>query len=726
MMESPMKKTFLFVTLTFVCILLFTAWSAPDEGMWMLNQLDKLPWAEMQKRGLQLTPRQIYNPDSTSLKDAMILLAGGSSSFISPDGLILTNHHVAFAGIQSISSVQEDYLNNGYYAKTRDEELPIPSYQAQIVASQRDITAEVLGGLRDGLSPSERADSIRARQRQIEQAASKKTGFECRSAEFYNGVKYYLFAYEVLKDVRLVYAPPTAIGNYGGEVDNWYWPRHTGDFSLMRVYSGPDGKPAKFSKENVPFKPKAFLPISSKGFDENSFAMILGFPGRTFRYRTSPEIQVARDETLPMTIDFFKTRMDIIEAAGKNDRAVEIRYASKWRGMANTYKNYQGTLEGMKRADIMTLRHEEERKFQEFLHSKPELEAKYGTIIADIGKTYEELKQFNQRQITYAQLVGGSDILSIAVRFNTLANHFAKDSTGKNRPPDSELQSLKDALPRAFKDLNLNVDKELLSSLVIKSAEIRPEQRLQAVVHIVGSETGERRGKSVREQISKMYEHSKLTSLDGCLSLLSKSADDIRDDDIVKFAIELDKDNTQLQSAVSAFNARIGLLRSKLLEAWMAWKGPDLYPDANRTLRFTYGKVKSFEPRDAVHYDYETTLRGVMQKETGVDPFIVPARLRSLWEKKDFGPYADPNVKDVPVAFIADLDITGGNSGSPVINGKGELIGVAFDGNWEAVVGDYVFQESLQRSINVDARYILFVLDKYSNAENIMKELVIR
>jgi len=720
-----MKKNLLAIVSALAGLLLFAAWSSPDEGMWMLNQLGKLPWSEMQKNGLELTPAQIYNPEATSLKDAIVLLGGGTSSFISAEGLILTNHHVAFGAIQSISSTQEDYLKNGFYAKTRDQELSIPTYQAQIVMSQEEITTQVLDGLRAEASPAERADSIRLRLRRIEQSTQKKTGYDCRASEFYNGVKYYLFEYQVLRDVRLVYAPPTAIGNYGGEIDNWYWPRHTGDFSLMRVYAAPDGKPAKFAKENVPFKPKAFLPVSAKGYEENSFAMIMGFPGRTFRYRTSAEIQLAKDETLPLTRGFFRKRMEIIETAGKNDRAVEIQYASKWRGLANTYKNYEGTLEGMRRADVMKVRQEEERKFLEFLHSKPELEGKYGGVLSEIAKAYEDLKQFNQKQIGYTNLASGSDIAAISLRFNNLANHFTKDSAGTSKPPESELQSLKEFLPRGFRDINLNVDKELLAGLLLMNAGLPPDQRLKIVDHVAGSRTGEQREKAVREYVKDLYEHSKLTTLEGCLKLADKSADDIRDDDLVKFAAELDKDNTQLQAQSTSFNARIGLLRSKLLEAWMAWKGPDLYPDANRTLRFTYGKVKSYNPRDAVHYDFATTLRGVMEKETGEDPFIVPARLRELWEKKDFGPYADTRTHDIPVAFIADLDITGGNSGSPVINGKGDLIGIAFDGNWEAVVGDYLFQEELNRTISVDARYVLFVLDKYSDAQSIMKELVI-
>ncbi len=720
-----MKSKALLSLLIVISLVLFGAWTFPDEGMWMLNQLDRLPWADMKKHGLELTPKQIYDPDGPSLKDAIVLLGGGTSSFISADGLILTNHHVAFSAIQSVSSTQDDYLKNGFLAKTRGEELSIPTYTAQVVVNQQEITQDVLGGLRSDISPPEKADSVRARLRRIEQAAQKKSGYDCRASEFFNGVKYYLFSYQAFRDVRLVYAPPTAIGNFGGEIDNWYWPRHTGDFSLMRVYASADGKPAKYSKENVPYKPKVFLPFSSKGFEEGSFAMIMGFPGRTFRYRTSDEIELARDESLPLTMRFYKKRMDIIEAAGKNDRGVEIQYASKWRGLANTFKNYEGTLEGMKRSAILRERKDDEAKFREFLGSRPDLQSSYGQVLADIAKATADLKVFNQKQIGYNNMAAGSDLLGIAIRFNTLANHFAKDSAGVSRPPESEMQALKEFLPRAFKDITVGVDKELLTGLLLMNADLPSDQRPQAVARLAGSRTGEEREKSVRERVKDLFEHSKLTTLEGCMKLLDKPENELRDDDLVKFAAELDKDNTQLQALGSSFNARIASLRSKLLEARMAWKGPDLYPDANRTLRFTYGTVKPYIPRDAVQYDYVTTLRGVMEKETGEDPFIVPARLKELWEKKDFGPYADTRTHDVPVAFIADLDITGGNSGSPVINGKGEIIGIAFDGNWEAVVGDYLFQDELNRTISVDSRYVLFVLDKYSNATDLLRELVV-
>ncbi|HZY09632.1 MAG TPA: S46 family peptidase, partial [Bacteroidota bacterium] len=688
-----MKKSLLLLPILVFFTIIFTTATFTDEGQWMLTQLDKLPWAEMKKRGLELTAEQIYNPNGTSLKDAIVLLGGGTASFVSPEGLILTNHHVAYGAIQSVSSVQEDYLKNGFHAKTKEEELSIPTYTAQIVISIKDVTTEVLSAVNDTMSGGDRTKAIQAKSREIEKIAKGESQYEYRISETYNGVKYILFGYEVLKDVRLVYAPPTAIGNYGGEVDNWYWPRHTGDFSFMRAYVAPDGKSAKYAKENVPYHPKVFLPISTKGFKENSFAMIMGFPGRTFRYRTAPEIQLSKDESLPLTMELFKKRMDIIEGAGKNDRAVEIKYSGRWRGLANTYKNFQGTLEGMKRANLIKRRQAEEQNFIEFLLSKPELEKKYGTIITDIATTYGELQAINKKQIVLNQITTGVDILRLATQFKNFANSFSKDTTGAIRPSESSMKETKDAISNTFRNVELNVDKAILTALIAEATKLPKNQKITAVQRIVGNNAGPDAEERIRNFVDDLYDDTRFTTTEGCEKMMTKSAGDILDDEFVKFVLELDKDNTPLQTQMGQFNPKIGALRTKLIEAIMEWKGKDIYPDANRTLRLTHGMIKSYKPRDAVYYNYITTLGGVIEKESGEDPFIVPPKLKGLWELKDFGQYADPELGDVPVAFLANLDITGGNSGSPVINGKGEFIGIAFDGNWEAVVGDYLYQD---------------------------------
>jgi hypothetical protein len=722
-----MKRRLLLIILPVLGFVLFTAAMFPDEGMWLLNQLDKLPWKEMQKHGLELTPDQIYSKDAPSITDAIVLFGGGTSSFVSDKGLVLTNHHVAYAAIQSVSSVKTDYLRDGYYAKTMDDELSIPSYTAQIVVGMKDVTADVLSAVSDTMSAESRAKAIQAKSREIEKKEKGTSDNECRIAENNYGMNYVMYTYQVLRDIRLVYAPPAAIGNYGGEVDNWYWPRQTGDFSFMRVYCAPDGKPAKYSKQNVPYKPKSFLPISMAGYKEGDFEMIIGFPGRTFRYRTATEVQLSRDETLPLTIDLFKTRMDIMDAAGKKDRAVEIKYATRWRGLANTYKNFEGTLEGMKRADILKERHDREEQFKQFLATKPELQKQYGDVLPNIAAVYDDFKTWSKKGAVLGQLLTVTDLLGNARRFMDYAGSFAKDSvTGKEKPSDAKLTDLREGLKNTFKNFDLNVDKELLAAFILKTADLPYEQHVEKVQKIVGQRTGAEREKAVREFVDDLYKNSRFASEDDCDKMLEKSKDEIMNDDAIKFVQALDADNTPLQGKITAFNAKMNFLRGKLMAAWTAWKGPDLYPDANRTIRITYGEVTSYDPRDAVHYKAETTLSGVMEKETGEDPFIVPPKLRELWEKKDFGRYADPTLGDVPVAFLANLDITGGNSGSPVINGKGEISGLAFDGNWEAVVGDYLYQDALNRSINVDARYILFILDKYANAQNIMKELTIK
>lgn len=721
-----MKKILGVSLVCLLAVVTFVSGRWMDEGMWLLDSIGKLPLAEMKKHGLELTPEQISSVNGPSLRDAIVLLGGGTSSFVSGEGLLVTNHHVAFAGIQALSSVQDDYLKSGFWAKAKSEELTT-SYTAQIIVGMKDVTPEVLSAVTDTMSAETRAKAIQAKSGEIEKAAKGTTGYTCRVSDLYNGVKYYLSTYESFPDVRLVYAPPSAIGNYGGEVDNWMWPRHTGDFSLMRVYTGRDGKPAKYAKENVPYKPKVFLPISIQGYAEGSFAMILGYPARTFRYREAAAVQIARDETLPATVDFYKTRIDIIEAAGAKDRALQIKFASRVRGLANTYKNYLGTLEGMKHADLLARKRNEELKFATYLTGSRELNAKYGSLLGDLEKAAVELKSFNKKSIVLMNLTTGVDLFRLANRMKTYAGLY-RDSSGTIVSPSArDRDAAREFVGSVFKIFDPAVDKQTFAAIVLKSADMYADQQLPPFRELVGQRTGADREKRVREFVDDLYDESALTTPAGCEKLLARGPDAINEDAFVAFSKKIENEQTPLTAKTAKLNARVSALRAKFVEAWLGWKkGETVYPDANRTIRFSHGTVKPYSPRDGVDYRYYTTLGGVMEKEQAEDPFTVPARLKELWLKKDFGRYADPKTGEMHVAFLSNLDITGGNSGSPIINGKGELIGCAFDGNWEAVVGDYFFQEQYNRTISVDARYILFVIDKFSGAENIMRELVVK
>jgi hypothetical protein len=721
-----MKRTLTLIVVVLLAAGTFVGSRWMDEGMWLLDSIGKLPLADMKKHGLELTPEQIASTTGPSLRDAIVLLGGGTSSFVSAEGLMVTNHHVAFAGIQSLSSVQDDYLKNGFWARTKGEELST-NYTAQILIGMKDVTAEVLSAVSDTMSAETRTKAIQAKSADIEKAAKGTTDYSCRVSDMYNGVKYYLSTYQSFPDVRLAYAPPSAIGNFGGEVDNWMWPRHTGDFSLMRVYCGPDGKPAKYAKENVPYRPRVFLPISIQGYSEGSFAMIMGYPGRTFRYREAAAVQIARDETLPTTVDLYKSRIDIIENAGAKDRALEIKFASRLRGLANTYKNYLGTLEGMKRADLLARKRNDELKFATYLTGSRDLSAKYGSVLGDLEKAAVELKSFNKKSLLLTNLTTGVDLFRLAGRLKTYAGLY-RDSSGTIVLPSArDRDGVREFIASVFKIYDPGVDKQTFSALVLKGAEMHADQQLPGFRELIGTRTGADREKRVRDFVDELYDESALTTPAGCEKLLAGGPEAINSDGFVTFSKKIDNEQTPVTAKNQKLNARISALRAKFVEAWIGWKkGEVTYPDANRTMRFTYGSVKPYSPRDGVEYKYATTLTGVIEKEQPEEPFTVPARLKELWLRKDYGRYADAKTGDIPVAFLANLDITGGNSGSPVINGKGELIGCAFDGNWEAVVGDYYFQDQYNRTISVDTRYMLFIIDKYSGADNIMKELVVR
>ncbi|HLX12512.1 MAG TPA: S46 family peptidase, partial [Bacteroidota bacterium] len=579
----------------------------------------------------------------------------------------------------------------GFLAETKDKELACTNYNASVLTSIKDVTAEVLSAVNDSMTVDARARAIDEKSRKIEKDAKGTSENTCRVSDAYNGGKYFLYTFEVIRDVRMVYAPPTSIGVYGGETDNWEWPRHTGDFAIMRAYVAPDGKHAKYSKDNVPYHPKSFLPISTAPKKEGDFSMVMGFPGQTFRYRTASEIKLAYEVTLPMTVELFQKRIDIINAAGKNDRGLEIKYAAKVRNVANYYKKYKGTMDGMRRLNLLNLRQDQEAAFNAFLDSKPELKLQYGKVLPDIATAMQDLNSFNKKQLVLSQMSQAVEMVRLANRLKGFANAFKKDSASGKMVPGSSPDELRSYLADSYKDIDIRVDKELFKAFVTEGADLPEAQQIKAIKAIVKDKTGADREKVIRDFADDIYGDSHLTDTAKAAKMASESADDIRDDRFVKFVIALDEDFMPLIDHVNKYNSNIVRLRGQWLKAYMAWKGEDIYPDANSTMRFTYGTVKSFNPRDAVHYGFITSVAGIMEKETGEGEFIVPPKERQIWEKKDFGAYADPVLNDVPVAYITDNDITGGNSGSPVINGNGELVGVAFDGNWEAVVDDYLF-----------------------------------
>jgi hypothetical protein len=708
-------------------LLLSTGMLFAEEGMWLLDGAPKLPLEQMRARGFTLDPADLCRPGGTGLMSAVVQLGGGTGSFISGTGLILTNHHVAFGSIQSISTVEHDYLRDGFLASGHEQEIPVPT-TAEIILSMNDVTDSVLSAVRPGMPEAARSAAIQQKMRALETAAKGTGTLTCRVSELYQGGRYMLFTSLVLRDLRLVYAPPSSIGNFGGEIDNWIWPRHTGDFSIVRAYVAPDGTPASFAAENVPYHPQRFLPIASRGVSDSDFTMAIGFPGRTYRYREAAGIEIARDEELPASILFYKVRMDAIESATRMSREAEIKYASKLRRLANPYKKYLGVLEGMRHADVLAMKRRDEQSLAAWIAATPERTAAYGTMLPEMQQATDALKEVTWKNAFFANLNSGVELFGAARRFLTYVDGFPKDDRGTVLPPTPEQQqTLRKHIADLFKDLDLSVDRNVMVALLRAGATLPPTQRVRTLRDRFGDRTGNEQDERITRVVEELYDDTALRTQEGCLRLMEEDAGDILDDPLIRLAQECSEEQAPVTQQVAAHNAVIAPLRRRYVEAWRAWQHNDaVYPDANRTIRLTFGRMQGLLPRDAVELGSLTTLRGVMEKETREAPFIVPQKLRKLWETRDFGPYAELTTGDVPVAFIADLDITGGNSGSPVINGRGELVGCAFDGNWESVVGDYVYQERYNRSINVDARYILFILDKFAGAGNVLGELVIK
>jgi len=723
------------VIILFLCIGLGTS-SFADEGMWLPLHIERLNQVDMEKMGLQLTAEEIYSINNSSLKDAIVNLGGGfcTGEIISKEGLLLTNHHCGYSLIQSHSTVENDILTDGFWAKNNDEELPNDGLYVQFLVRIEDVTKDVLKGVKDKMSEEERSKIIEKAISEIKADAKGITHYDVKVKSFYEGNEFYLFVYETFDDVRLVGNPPESIGKYGGDTDNWMWPRHTGDFSLFRVYSGPDGKPAKYSPQNIPLKPKHHLPISLDGVQENDFAMVFGYPGSTNRYLTSFGVDLAIEETNPSRVKIRGKKLEIMKEGMDADPAVRLAYASKYASVSNYWKYFIGQTKGLKNLDVYGQKVAIEKELSSWISNKNSRLKKYGDPISDIQNAYEDVKKYSTPFYYHLEAGFGVEFIKSSYRLSRLIktlNDEDKDEEAKN----AAKAKFKASSESFFKDYNVQIDQNLLSAMIgFFVADIDPEfipEAFKVAANIVESEYKFEGYNSTNDEGFKLFaeyifHNSILVDKTKMMSFYDNPTSEQLENDPGYFIVTSVYDSYKKISALRG--AAIGNLSQGRRNFIAALRDKNnktnYYPDANSTMRLTYGKVLSYDARDAVHYHYLTTLDGVMEKEDPTNPeFIVDPKLKELYVTKDYGQYGTDGI--LHVGFLTNNDITGGNSGSPVINANGHLIGTAFDGNWEAMSGDIAFEPKLQRCINVDVRYTLFIIDKFAGATHLIDEMTI-
>lgn len=711
------------VLLMFLSLAPFRAFA--DEGMFLPDAISQLPFDKLTQRGLKLTAKEIYDPAGVSLKDAIVIVGGGTGEFLSPEGLLLTNHHVAFDALVAASTPANDYGIKGYVATTRAEELPARDYTVTITQELKDVTDEVLGGMADTtMSSRDRAIAIQTRVSALE-STDAANGMSVRVLPMNDGLSYYQFTYLVLRDVRVVYAPPKNIGFFGGDPDNFEWPRHSGDFTFMRAYVGPDGKPASYSPNNVPYKPKKFLTLSLDGVKEGDFMMTLGYPGTTRRYRESYSVAYNQDIAQPFLVDLYTRQIEILKSIGRRDPALRVKLQSPIADLSNTLKNYDGSVLAMRRAGIVERKRAEEATFTTWLNSDPARKAKYGEALPSLDRAYQGLLASAQRDLLLQQLFAATNLVQLAFAAGQIAAEKEKPEAERNSNLTAIVQRTRSQIAPALADRNQTLERELFIYLLEQASELPAGQKIEFIEKRFGSLQGEARRRAEEDFARTVVDNQRFSTVEGVSGLFDLTVTQLRDlkDPLVEFSTALGADVQQYQASTQAFNAAVGRWRPLLVAGMSEMRGVKPYPDANRTLRFTYGEVKGYVPREAILYTPFTTLSGVVEKDTGREPFDVPEKLKQLFRAKDFGPYALPGRSDVPVGFLSTIDIIGGNSGSPILNGQGHQVGIVFDGNYEGLGNDFFYNEDKGRAISVDIRYVLFVADKFGGAGYLLREL---
>ncbi|MBA4408694.1 MAG: serine protease [Odoribacter sp.] len=709
-----MKK---FVLLFLSVLILSVGTLHADEGMWMLPLIQKLNMKQMSEMGFKLSAKDIYDINKSSLKDAVLQFGGGcTAEIISKDGLVLTNHHCGYGTIQKLSAVDHNYLQNGFWAMNHDEEIPAKGLTVTFLDRFEDVTKAVTEALAVATEPNAKEDALRTISGQLTtKAIGENKYLRGRVVSFFGDNQYYLIITKTYNDIRFVGAPPSSIGKFGYDTDNWMWPRHTGDFSMFRIYADKDNNPAEYSKDNVPYQPKKFLTISLKGVKQDDPAMVIGYPGRTNRFMTSYEVKETSGINNAATILVRGVRQKILMTDMVADPKIRLMYSSKYAGSSNSWKKAIGMNETFAKLKVYERRAAEEKTFTEWVAADPARVEKYGRSLADVKSAIEGRAQLQFTLKYYTEALNSIELTSAALRFGPKSDENSGEERGGRRNFSASPFDF-------YKDYNVATDKKIAKAMMTLFKEKVPATELPDFYKTIDSNY---QG-SIDAYVEAMFSQSVFVSEEKLKAALSGDKKEIENDPafvagknisdaMAKYNKELEPYRTLYAQGQKMYIA--GMLEMKA--------GQAIYPDANFSMRLTYGKVLNYSPKDGVIYDYVTTLDGVMQKE---DPnnweFVVPDKLKELYNAKDFGQYA---LKDgrMPVAFLTNNDITGGNSGSPVLNGKGELIGTAFDGNWESMSGDIIFEPSLQRCINVDIRYTLFIMDKFGGAGYLLNEMTI-
>lgn len=700
------------------------------EGMWMPLNVKDLNYADMQQLGFKLGAEGVYSTTETSLKDKVVRLNGGSctAEVISSEGLLLTNHHCAYDAVASLSSVKNDFLTDGFWAKSHEEELPIPGGFVSFLVRMEDVTTQILGEDRKEAD----GEVIEKRKEELVKKAKEGNNYSVEIKEMFNGSELYLFVYEDFNDIRMVGAPPSSIGKYGGDTDNWMWPRHTGDFSLIRVYADKNNKPAAYSKDNQPYKPKAFLPISLKGVKENDYAMIMGYPGSTDRYLTSSQINFALDQTNGDRIKLMGQKLETMKKYMDANDTIRIGMASNYASLANYWKYLIGQTTMLKRYDVAGVKAAEEKEFVKWANADGTRKAKYGNVIEEMENLHKGYNN-TDKYVSYFQFgILGPQASSIAASFMRLQLGMGTAAGDKEKIKKmAEKTAVK--VEEAYKEFFPVADKDLLYKSFWSFYKDIPADMQSESFKAIWTSKVAKKGKTPEEKlqlwVDAAYKTSVATNAARAKAFFANPDPKVLENDMLVNVIAgtFASFREKIGPAYGAHEGQVSELLKVYTEGLREMhKDKKFYPDANSTMRVTYGKVSPYYPKDGIFYDYYTTLDGVIEKEDNTnEEFTVPKKLHELWVKKDYGQYAMANGK-MPVCFLTTNDITGGNSGSPVMNAEGELIGCAFDGNWEAMAGDIYVFPNLNRTIAVDIRYVLFLIDKYAGATNIIKELEIR